>query len=1208
MIELTKSQQAAVYTRSRNILVSAAAGSGKTATLTRRITELISDGKAPASLSDMLVVTFTNAAAAELKSRIISALTEALMKNPCDGHIASELTSANSASISTIDSYYLSLVKDNFQRLGIPSSFRICGDDEIASLKKEILDDIINRRLDGFYPGKNDVNYVNSYNSGDETDAFRRFHDSITSFRSDKDIEETITDLAEQLLLFPGGTDYLLTCADEYHKEQELPFGDSRCGKFILSELEKNFENFLERAKNCLPLAMNTKSYGPEFEYLIGYCEEILPLIHAGDFSAMRAKADEFNPVSKAKNTTFLTNERKDIITSIKKLFENLVQFDSAELALALQYSEDICRVLHSVISEYNTVLTREKLVRQVLEFEDLRRYALQLLIDENGNPTDIALAEQAKYSHIFVDEYQDTDGVQDRIFRTISNGSNLFIVGDIKQSIYSFRGAEPDLFASYRDAWKPLGDCPSSDDPCSIYMSENFRCSKNVIDFTNMVCSYIFMSAQENGRKGIGYRKEDDLVYSRSGKDSGTPVKIVFCERQPKIKNPKTGRACSDGTDPEGEYIANEIIRIVNNEKKPDGSPYNYGDIAILARKNDICTRISKALGAHGIPFNNADGDQLFENQEVLLFYSVLCAIDNPQKDIPLAAAMKSPFFGFTLTDTVKIRIGRTKMSLYDSVDEYAVDGSDAALSKKCGDFLIRLNELRRRSEAISADRFIRILWAESEAMSYAGISGEKSQSSPDDKRRNLRMLYDFALHFRGGEFRTLHDFILYVSDILSRGKKIKVSSPATPDAVQLLTVHKSKGLEYPVVFLCGCEKSFSDSDVKKTSLLCPSDNIGFVTKIADNSGFSSRDNVLRRASLISLCERQKQEEMRILYVALTRARELLYITSAGENGYSDKALDDAEMHYVHGMHKGISEGTCWLDWILTSARRGLYSKSYVTECVHPFDDSSMPEASGKTVSVSNTDIDKMQQTFLTQLSYRYPYSSLSGIPSKISVSRLYPGFLDEDDDESSLEKKVQTLEPRKPDFSGTVHTAAEKGTATHLFLQFCDFSALNGSEEDARREASRLEAEKFIPKEALTLIRYNEIAKFSGSRFFERLRKSTDVHRETRFNILLPASDFAEDSSKKELLTGCDIFVQGVIDLFFTDCDGHLILCDYKTDRLTPEELTNPDTIIQKMTSVHGEQLRYYAESIKRLTGKYPDETLVFPLCYGEAVKISL
>ena len=568
-MEFTGAQKLAINLRDRNILVSAAAGSGKTATLTERIIRLLTDAKSPSEITSMLIVTFTRAAAAELRTRISRELGKALALDPSNTFLAKQLTSLGSADICTIDSYYLNLVRSNFQRLGLPAKFRLADETELQIMRHEIMNAVIERR----------------YRTDDE---FSDFADEITTARSEGKLAETLLDVYKKVILIPGGTNYLRNCADAYNKDIDVDFFSTAVGRQIKIHVEEEVYHLIKRCNRLINLIDSDNSaapYGQAISSDLDYLERLQTVLSNGAYSDARDTVYDYVPQglgripssAKSEFTESVKNERtaiKDRIIKFKEReFCTLPEDIPHICAKSAHFAIKIADVLDDFISAYND----EKNSSSICEFSDLRKYALNLLVDSNGHPTQIALEEQKKYKHIFVDEYQDTDAIQDLVFNTISNGSNLFFVGDIKQSIYSFRGAEPSVFAQYRKNYMPAeSQSENSKSASSVFMSENFRCSPNIISFTNAVCSYLFRECEGEGH-GIGYVAQDDLIASRPAPYSDEKVKVVLLENDDESKD----------EDFSCQYIISEIKDTLENKLKCDGKRYLPKDIAILTRSN---------------------------------------------------------------------------------------------------------------------------------------------------------------------------------------------------------------------------------------------------------------------------------------------------------------------------------------------------------------------------------------------------------------------------------------------------------------------------------------------------------------------------------------------------------------------------------------------------------------------------------------------
>ena len=1190
IMNFTKAQKSAIELRGRNILVSAAAGSGKTATLTERIIRLLTDKDNPADISRMLIVTFTRAAAGELRTRISKALSKSLANDPGNRHIAKQITTLGGAKISTIDSYYLDLVRSNFQRLDLPASFRLADETELLLLRSETMESVINRRYE------NDVEFI-------------KYADQITTAKGEYKLSEQLLEIAYKLISLPEGTDYLKRCADDYYYSGKVDFFQCKIGKFMLNSISEEVEDMLKRCDRLIKLIDTDPSVAPygnaissDRDFLCQLSQSLLEEC----YEKSRNLIFDYNPAnlgrvtkdSKSDTTEYVKDERNNIKSRIKEFKEKEFAALPEDIPEFCNITRAFCLKTKEVIDDYLEAYTNEKANRKICEFSDLRKYALQLLLNPDGSPTELAKIEQSNYDHIFVDEYQDTDSIQDKIFNTISNGKNLFFVGDIKQSIYSFRGAEPSVFSKYRRMYQSADAFdPATNEPVSVFMSENFRCSPNIIAFTNTVCSYLFRESEGNGG-GIGYLAEDDLVASRQPPVSNSKVTVVLLEKSEE-----------SGAEVEYEYVIAEIRKLLREGQKPDGTPVFPGDIAILTRSNKEATKIADALAKAGIPRANSTGSDLFENPEVLLMLCLLSATDNPQRDIPLTGALRSPIFGFSMSDLVNLRVGRTNSSLYDSICEYAVSTDcDKVVQAKCIQAINKLNEYRRIAEAKPVHLFMRFLWSDVNALSYAGSDSHSKKRTPIERRRNLRKFYEYARRFESSSFKGLHEFIDFINGIIEKGTKITEEDAFTENTVRIMTVHKSKGLEFPIVFLTGTDKASNDQDARKPIVFTTNDGMGLACKVSDHSGSLQIDTPFRRTIANRISELSSDEEIRILYVALTRARDSLYVIASGKEGFAEKKISEAMKKAEIGGKFGIKSSSSWIDRILIALAAETVASSYEIEMPLTVKGVDVVSSDDSSINIDEEKVRLIYEQVKKSLDFKYPYDEIAEIPAKISVSKLYPELLDDDNDAESLAKKVQSLSTKKPRFMDDSDSAADKGTATHLFLQFCDFENMESTSQNITEEINRLVSQEFISEDIAKLIRVNEVVRFAQSNLFNSIKKASEVHRELRFNVFVPAREFTTDEALKIAYADHKILVQGVIDLCYFDEYGKLILCDYKTDRIPKEILNDPYEIKLMLEKAHKQQLAYYSYAIEKIFGRKPDKIYIYSLAYGDTFEIQI
>ncbi len=1174
----TSAQTSAIETHGKTLLVSAAAGSGKTATLTERIIRSLRDPELGGDISRMLVVTYTRAAAAELKVKIARALSTALSENPADHRLASQLMMLESAKICTIDSFYYEIVKTNAARLGLPGSIRIVDSAEMTLLCKNEMEAVI----DDFYR--------------DES-RFIDFMDHFIAVRGQDACADIFLSVYHSLLAYKGGVDRLLGYEQMLREAASRDFFATPYGETARKGSKAALEyavRILSRACEFFENSGNDKlmaNYYPAFQNDLNTARAALDAVEAADYERARQTLEHYEKLSlKAVRgeldpyIEYLKELRGSLTKLFSKLGEDYFTLTADEIATLMPATADVIAMLYRMLSEFHTRMTKEKVTRGICDFDDIRRYVRELLIGEDGNPTDIAESYRERFDEIYIDEYQDVDELQDEIFRAISKKGGRFMVGDIKQSIYGFRGADSGVFASYKNRFPLLGEDKDAEG-CSIFMSDNFRCDRNIVNFSNIVSSYLFRNCGES----IGYRPEDDLVFGKAlpSEDYVSPlVKLVLISADDAPEE--------EGNDEkvyyEAEYIAAEIQRLLDGERKADGTPIEPRDIAVLMRQTTDLEALAEILNREGIPTASADKSDFFENPDILLMLSFLSTIDNPRRDIPLAGTLRSPLFGFSFDELVSIRRqGEERLSLYDALVETAASSTNP-LGQKCADFVRILTELRNRAAALPVDKLISMLYHEFSIRALCEDS------------EHLNRLYEYARGFEANSFHGLYSFISYINEIIEKNAKLDKKEAATAqNAVQLITIHHSKGLEYPVCFLYGMGKPFNER-FKGEKLQFDRD-LGLGMLLHDSTGFASIDTPLRRAIIERKLRAGREEEMRVLYVAMTRARERLYLTACPKN------LEKTEMHvrgYLEfGREYGIRSSNSYLDWILAAL-----SDTPQNDCFEILRVTGQKRLCNVTEATAREEAPsepsrELMTLFETRFAFEYPYRHITRLPAKLSVSRLYPAVLDEAEEQGISAESLRSAFVYPESLIGSDKASgAERGTATHTFLQFCDFE--NTPRHGVREELSRLLHEHFIDKRTASLCHVGQLEAFFESELFSRMQRAEKIYREQRFNIFLPASEFTVLPEKAELLENEMLAVQGVIDLFFVEKNGDIVLVDYKTDYLSPKELEEPTLAAQKLIERHGEQLSYYAKAIEQMCGKKPRETLIYSLPLGKTIRL--
>lgn len=1248
----TTAQRNAIETRDKTLLVSAAAGSGKTAVLTERIIRSLTDEENPADISRMLIVTFTRAAATQLRQKISTALSKRLALDPRNTHLSRQLMMLSSAHISTIDSFYMDVVKANFQASGLTPTFRMADESELIALRREIMNDIIDQMYE-------------------RTPNFSALSDIFCDIKNEDSLCSSLLDIAKRLEQLPESVGILRRSADTMngHAREFLCTEFGRVWLRTVTEFAETGVSLFtaaltEMASEEHAVKLESK-YGPRYREMLARCREILHTVksHNKEYgreiredhevdrfdrhshseekkSAELRKQSDRLPNTDAFYTISLYSELQMLLTApleseidrsrpkaseefikrrdlcdqfFKKWKKNAPVWGAnsvIDITESAEKSAEMLSLLHETLTLYQKEYTAAKRSREIAEFSDVSRAAYNMLVDKNGKATPLAKEIADSFDAVYIDEYQDVNAMQDATFRAISKERNRFMVGDIKQSIYRFRGAQPKVFANYRKQFPLLEKTAEKTAEATVFMSNCFRCDQNVIRFSNAVSGFLF----SRGGSSIGYTAADDLVFSKDPQKSGNKrCEVLLLETLSAAERGKK----TEGAVLEAQMIAEEIAALLENGKKADGSSIRAGDIAVLARNATHFPHISKALSARGIPVNDTSKQSFFENPEVLCMYSLLVTIDNPLRDVHLAAALRSPFFGFTLNDLITLRAaGGSELSLYEALCLAAKTGElSQKLSQKTADFLTRIATYREKARTLPVDKLLRYLYRDTAVAAFAGY--EKSDNGTVIRRMNLNRLYEYARKFESGSFKGLYQFIRYVDNIMQSDAKLP-QPEGKSDAVLLSTIHGSKGLEFPICFLTSAQSAFSKNDFSQTLLF--DEQLGCALRLSSAGPFSRYDTFFRSAIEMELRRQSLEEEMRILYVGMTRAVEKLYVTAALQ-GKAETALKNATLQATENIGE-FAFGNSYLDWILAALERPDAEDFAIIRCIEEasLGTKQAPPPEPDLISVPLVDdspsaAEKTVKEIKQRFDFIYPYEHLTRLPAKLSVSRLSPVALDVYDhditplpsaeESENTERLLRTFD-RSPVFGKKTADAAERGTATHEFLQFCDFE--RAEREGVTAELRRLIDHRFLPEEAKDAVRTEELEFFFKSDLYHALKNASSLHREVRFHLFLPASEFTEDPAFAEKLKDEKLAVQGVIDLFFTDAEGRLILCDYKTDRLTPYELSHPDAATATLAARHGSQLSYYARALREICGHYPDRILIYSLPLGKALDIAL
>lgn len=1151
--DFTPKQQQAIVTREKDLLVSAGAGSGKTTVLTRRLIERIKAGE---SVTDFLVVTFMKAAAADVKGKLYDALLEESAADPSNNHLFRQSLLVSEANICTISSYCLNLVKENFALLGISPHVRIMDEVEESMLLRRVTEELISK----------------GYESGDAE--FLSLAENFTGDKSDDSLAETLMKLYNTLRVTLNREETLIFCADKLIKDAEIirknGFFASNVGKDIQNRLRTFYDEFIEDANDIYSYAATVAyddAYLAPLDRLVTAFETVRTAIDNNyvNFCELAESSFDINLASKGCDKPFSDNVKElksDLMKKHKNVLYRYVRGNDEYNAQSFEKCASLVLTINGFLNSIDKEYTASKRENGVLDYTDFEKKTLELLEveDENGvlKPSELCLKKQSEFKEILIDEYQDVNPMQDRIFTLLSGKGTRFMVGDVKQSIYRFRNAYPDIFLNYKDEFADIDDSVGKDNAC-IFLRENFRCSEAVINYVN----YLFKAVTEDTQYYREYNGEW-LIHASKRADRKHPVVIAVSEKE-------EGKAI-EARKAEAEFIASEILRLKNEECASDGKDYRFSDFAVmLGAMKGYSVEYEKAFNKYGIPYKTEKTENFLENPDIRLTVSALKAIDDPTDDISLCALMRSPICNFTSNELYKIRCRLKDVAFWYAVSKTAKPKRKRLISKsftfktrmgnnslaiKCLRFIKALMNWRNASTGVPCCEFLKSFYISSGLLRISSTTGNK---------KSLELLFDYASRFESTKNVGLSSFLDYLEELSSNDREIAdAARSGDEDAVSFITVHKSKGLEFNVCFLAGTQKLFRKGGKADRITVTRGEGISFTLR--DRESFTTFDPLCNINAVDKERENALGEELRKLYVALTRAKERLYITGSVDKGWSEKRYSKTAF-------------ASWLDMILYSAV-GREDKPFFTLTV-------IEKADGTSGYLNEKAKKQIKPTaeMVDIVNYRYPFEKSVSTARKISVSELRLGLLEDDEYDKSLLSVPYSRVSMRPAFiDESSQNAADIGTANHQFMQFCSFD--NIKTFGIFEEANRMLGIKMITEQQFKMLDFKALQSFFESKLYTEMISSKRLYREKRFSV----SDILDSS-------GESVLVQGVIDCFFENPDGTYTVVDYKTDRVhTAREL------IER----HRDQISYYRRAVERMTGSRVSKCLLYSFALNCEVEV--
>ncbi len=1233
--ELTPEQSRAVYDRDSNILVSAAAGSGKTKVLVDRILSKITDKDHPVNVDEFLVVTFTNGAAAQMREKIADKLMKTLEDNPENEHLARQQLLVNRADIATIDSFCLKVVKENINKLDIDTTFSIGDRGMMELIKSDVISELF------------DKNYENS----DFAEGFVSFSDLVDIFdegKSEDNLKNTLLTIYNKASSYPRPKVWLeqareALMIDNVEDISRFPWMDN-----LTKEIKNSFnvaKFFVERALELCYVQggpdNNIDIIEKDREQILNLCqcnnyEEISQKIHISWGRQKPCKGEIYNQD--------IIEQFKDYRESYKSAIKEMeaICYSPEEIVSQNKILRTYLIPLIDLVLEFGKCYMEAKKQKKVLDFSDVEHYAYELLVDgydENGNviPSKLGINISEEYEEIFIDEYQDSNFLQEDILTAVSGvysgNYNMFMVGDVKQSIYRFRMARPDLFIKKYDRYGDEGK------ERKIELKNNFR-SRDVV---LLPVNYFFYQLMGEDLGGITYNDNISLVPTMefaSGKDEAEEKRIsksaelLVVATTTEEETEETG---INNLELEAHLIAQRIKELVNKDEgmlvyDDKGNKYRtaeYRDIVILTRSlKDVGDVIYNVLSSYGIPVYLSEPKGYFNAVEVNVLMSLLSIVDNSRQDVPFAAVLLSPIVGLNESELAMVcdySKVRDIEYLYHKCELYIMDKDDS-VSGKLSRFFEILQELKEKKKTLSISSLI---WLALEKTNY--YSYVSAMPMGNKRRANIDMLLEKADSYEDGYYKGLFNFLRYV-------EKLKINEVDFGEAsivgeeenvVKIMTMHASKGLEYPIVFASALGKQFNKREYKEKVIIhsdyylaAPIINIDkrYIKKSSTREVFK---NLSKTESIA--------EELRILYVAMTRAKEKLILTGYHRNPeeYMEKysyLRDMNELLLPYDLRKNT---TSFMDVILKSMIRydilanklkvnemiktKIFTKASVVDFIASQTMTKRKNADEIFINSNVTYNEELYSQYKEDFEYQYPYSALTTMRNKMSISDIKKykaydgaGYDESEFDYTSQFDKTVTIENEPKDNSEKLSdtkalTGAQRGTIIHKFMELIPFAQMektNDYYKFCKDFLCELKKMHIFSEDEASVINAYKMKSFFSSSLGQRMIKADTLGKlvkEQQFSVGIPVEELGEIGEGAVTDSTDVVIVQGIIDAFFYEGD-EIVVMDYKTDRADRETLINR----------YNAQLDYYGDTIKKITGKNLKEKIIYSFSLEEEIQL--
>ena len=1214
-VKWTEEQQKVIQLRNRNILVSAAAGSGKTAVLVERIITMLTEDDPPVDVDKLLIVTFTEAAASEMKERIRLAIEKKLLEYPEDEHLKQQATLIHNAQITTIHSFCLSVIRDHFHAIDIDPGFRIGEEGELKLLRHDVLEEMLEEK----------------YQEGNKR--FLDFAAAYSTGRDDKKIEDLILKIYEFSRSYPDSEEWLDSCVKVYGIPDVKTLEESSFMKKVMTDIRKNLDDARELLAHAEKIALSPD--GPAV-YEATLDKDMQVIEDLSGIPSYEKMAEAFANVKWARiaanKDKTVSEEKIEQVKKIRELVKGIVKNISGqyfyespqELVEDLKLCAPAMEELGDLVRLFAEKFEEQKRAQNMIDFSDMEQYALRILTEKTEaglGPSKIAEEYQKQFQEIMIDEYQDSNLIQEAILTSVSTCRsgryNIFMVGDVKQSIYRFRLSRPELFLEKFHTYN-IEESQTQ----RIDLHKNFRSRKEVLEGANA----IFRQIMTEKLGGIVYDKqaalypgaeypktenlETEILVMDGDLDGYQENDAVEEENSTGNTDKDTGKGIVSERELEARMIAMRIRELLRSQKVTDKETgelrdVRYSDIVILTRSiKGFADVFTEVLNREGIPTYAGTSEGYFQTQEIGVLLDYLRVLDNRRQDIPLAAVLSSAFAEISDEELAVIRCAYPDKPFFESVAEYRVHGSEQKIREKLEKCLGEMDELRR---IVPYTPMHELLWKILDRTGY----GDYVAAMPGgaQRRANLDMLIEKARAYEATSYKGLFHFVRYIEQLQKYDVDYGEASieDEHADTVRVMTIHKSKGLEFPVVIVAGMGKRFNMQDARSAVALHAGMGVGLD---AVNLEYRTKiPSIIKKVIQKEEALESLGEELRVLYVALTRAKEKLILTGTVKKiedyqAVQAEARDWQEEKLPYGMREGAR---CYWDWIFPALAGAneefpvqiLEMEHLITDQVTDREDRVRQRAAYETWDPQEVFDATIRKDLEEKFSYVYPYGYLQEIPAKVSVSELKKQGREEPEEETVYLYEEKEQEPIIPDFMKESREpllqGAARGTAYHRILECLDYSKAD-SQQAIEKQIEELLKEEKISKEAAKVVRSSQISWFVRSAVGKRMKEAFvlgTLHREQQFVMSI-------DASERNLAwnQGEQILVQGIIDAFWEEADG-LVLVDYKTDHVKEG---------QELIDRYQRQMHYYSQALERAYGKKVKECYLYSFALGKAVAVEV